>query len=126
LIDTVHQERRSLSMASLESTLRKLSRAYVSMEAKGANLTLIAKRRSAVRIGVESLDSEWHGGVFPYPHETIVIAKEVLRDCLPSIEAQLAKARKGSAQHTLNERRLDALNLAIASLEERLSLEGEP
>ncbi|MED1810807.1 hypothetical protein P4V15_19390 [Bacillus subtilis] len=47
-------------------------------------------------------------------------SKEVLQDIIPSIEKQIAKAKEGSSQKTLNERRLTALNLAIESLENRL------
>nr|WP_281235827.1 hypothetical protein [Bacillus paralicheniformis]MDI0241758.1 hypothetical protein [Bacillus paralicheniformis] len=47
-------------------------------------------------------------------------SKEVLQVSFQSIEKQIAKAKEGSPQKTLNERRLTALKLAIESLENRL------
>jgi hypothetical protein len=44
----------------------------------------------------------------------------MLQQIIPSIETQLVKAKKSSAQHTLIERRLEALGFAIASLEQRM------
>jgi len=47
-------------------------------------------------------------------------SKEVLQGIIPSIEKQIVKAKGGSSQKILNERRLTALKLAIESLEYRL------
>ena len=110
---TVSQEIQDLSIKSLESTFNKLSNAYKSMTEKGSNTTLVKKRRDAVKIGLESLKDVWSEGDFSYDEEIILTSKDVLQGVLPSIEKQIAKAKEGSSQKTLNERRLTALKLAI-------------
>ncbi|ATP41921.1 hypothetical protein CSE16_18885 [Solibacillus sp. R5-41] len=117
---TVSQETQKLSINSLESTLNKLSNAFKSMTEKGSNTTLVKKRRDAIKVGLKSLIEVWDGGDFPYDEEIILTSKDVLQSIIPSIEKQLAKAKEGSAQKTLNERRLIAIKLAIKSLENRL------
>ncbi|WP_338472690.1 hypothetical protein R4Z10_08150 [Niallia sp. XMNu-256] len=117
---TVSQETQDLSIRSLESTYNKLTNAYNSMTEKGSNTTLVLKRRDAVKIGLDSLTNTWKGTDFSYDKERILTAKEILQGLLPSIEKQTTKAKEGSSQKTLNERRLTALILAIESLENRL------
>jgi hypothetical protein len=117
---TVSQEIQDLSIKSLESTFNKLSNAYKSMIEKGSNTTLVKKRRNAVKVGLESLKGTWNGGDFFYDDEIILTSKDILQSVIPSIEKQIAQAKEGSSQKTLNERRLTALKLAIESLENRL------
>jgi hypothetical protein len=117
---TVSQEIQDLSIRSLESTINKLSNAFNSATEKGSNTTLVQKRLKAVKIGLESLRGTWNGEDFCYDEEIILTSKEVLQGLIPSIEKQIAKAKEGSSQKTLNERRLTALKLAIESLENRL------
>lgn len=117
---TVSQEIQVLSIKSLESTFNKLSNAYNTMTEKGSNTTLVKKRRDAVKIGLESLKGIWNGEDFFYDEEIILTSKEVLQNVIPSIEKQIAKAKEGSPQKTLNERRIIALQLAIESLNNRL------
>ena len=117
---TVSQEIQDLSIKSLESTFNKLSNAYKSMTEKGSNTTLVKKRQNAVKIGLESLKGTWNGEDFSYDEEIILTTKEVLQGVIPSVEKQIAKAKEGSSQKTLNEHRLTALKLAIQSLENRL------
>lgn len=119
-METVGKEVQDLSIASLESTRNKLSNAYKSMIAKGSNTTLVEKRASAVKIGLASLKNSWRGDEFGYDVESILISKEVLSSLIPAIEKQIAKAKDGSSQHTLNKRRVIALTLAIESLASRL------
>ena len=119
-METVSQEIQDLSIKSLESTFNKLSNAYKSMTEKGSNTSLVKKRRNAVKIGLDSLKDAWSEGDFSYDEESILTSKDVLQSLLPSIEKQIAKAKEGSSQKTLNERRLTALKLAIKSLENRL------
>ncbi|RUL47382.1 hypothetical protein [Lysinibacillus antri] len=116
----VSKEIQDMSIKSLESTFNKLSTAYKSMTEKGLNTTLVKKRRNAVKLGLESLNAFWNGGEFFYDKEIILTSKDILQSVMPSIEKQIAKAKGGSAQKTLNERRLIALKLAIESLENRL------
>lgn len=118
---TVSHEIQLLSLKSLESTFNKLSNAYRTMTEKDSNTTLVKKRRSAVKIGLESLKNTWNGEDFFYSEEIIIKSKEILESLIPSIEKQIAKAKDGSPQKTLNERRLTALKLAIESLNLRLS-----
>ncbi|ARF16088.1 hypothetical protein [Sporosarcina ureae] len=117
---TVSQEVQELSINSLESTLTKLSNAYTSMTEKGSNTALVKKRRDAIQVGLESLHDVWRDIDFFHNKEEILQSKKVLQSIVPSIEKQLAKAKDGSPQKTVNERRLIALKLAIESLENRL------
>lgn len=117
---TAGQEIQDLSIKSLESTFNKLSNAYKSMTENGSNTTLVKRRRNAVKIGLESLKGTWNGEEFSYDEEILLTSKKVLQSIIPSIEKQIAKAKEGSAQKTLNERRLTAFKLAIESLENHL------
>lgn len=117
---TVSQKTQDLSIKSLESTFNKLSNAYKSMTEKGSNTTLVIKRRNAVKIGLESLKNAWNMGGFSCDEEVILTSKDILQGLIPSIEKQIAKAKEGSSQKTLNKHRLTALKLAIKSLENRL------
>lgn len=119
-METVSQEIQDLSIRSLESTFNKLSNAYQSMTEKSSNTALVEKRGNAVRIGLESLKATWDGEDFCYEEDIILTSREVLQGLLPSIEKQIEKAKEGSSQKTLNERRLAALKLAIESLDDRL------
>lgn len=115
------QEIQEMSIKSLESTYNKLSTANQSMTEKGSNTTLVQKRRNAVKMGLESLREAWQTGDFSYGDEAVSASKEILQGLLPAIEKQIEKAKEGSSQKTLNERRLTALKLAIESLENRLT-----
>lgn len=117
----VSQEIQDLSVESLASTLRKLSNACQSMAGNGSSTTLVQKRQNAVKIGLESLKGVWRGEDFHNDERTMLDAKEILQKVIPSIERQIAKAKEGSPQKTVNERRLIALKLAIESLEDRLA-----
>lgn len=119
-MNSVNKETQAQSIKSLASTYTKLANAYKSMTEKGANTTLVQKRRDAIKIGLDSLKNTWNGEDFSYEEEVIRTAKDVLQNTIPSIEKQLAKAKDGSSQKTINERRLTALQLAIVSLENRL------
>ncbi len=116
----VSEKVRQLSIASLESTCRKLRNSYESAVNKNASTTLIEKRLNAVQMGLNSLQNMWEGKPMDADREKVIMSTTIIRGLLPSIERQLAKANNGSPQHTLNERRLVALQLAIESLEQRL------
>ncbi|PID25251.1 hypothetical protein [Sporosarcina sp. P7] len=117
---TVSPEVQELTIKSLESTHTKLSNAYKSMTEKGSNTTLVEKRRDAIKVGLESVKEVWTNIDFFYSKEEILQSKDILQSIIPSIEKQLAKAKDGSPQKTLNERRVTALKLAIESLADRL------
>lgn len=91
------------------------------MSEKGSNTTLVQKRRQAVEIGLKSLENTWYAEDFSYNEEMVLTSKETLQEILSSVEAQLIKAKIGSSQKTLLERRFIALELAIESLEKRLT-----
>lgn len=71
-------------------------------------------------IGIASLKEQWYGEDFSYDDEIIATSEDMLKSIVPSIETQIIKAKKGSPQITLNERRLRAFKLAIVSLNNRL------
>lgn len=119
-MQTVSKEIQEVSIKSLESTFNKLSNAYNSMTEKGSNTTLVKKRRDAIKIALESLKATWNGETFVCDEETILTSKKIIHSVIPSIEKQIIKAKEGSSQKTLNERRLNALKLAIQSLENHL------
>lgn len=121
---SVSQDIQDMSIKSLESTFKKLSNAYKSMTEKGSNTTVVKKRRDAVKVGIESLKGTWYGETFIYEKEVIITSKEILERVMPSIEKQIANAKEGSSQKTINERRITALKLAIDSLENRLESPG--
>lgn len=119
-MNTVSQEMQDMAIKSLESTYNKLTKSYISMSEKGANTILVIKRRDAVKVGLESLKCAWNGEDFFHDAEIIMASKAVLHSVLPSIEKQIKRAKEGSPQKTVNERRIIALKLAIRSLEERV------
>ena len=114
------KETQELVVKSLESTLHKLSKAAASVKEKGENTNLVEKRRDAIRIGLEILRDTWSDRTSVYDRNTILSTMVVLKDILPSIERQLLKAKKGSAQETLGKRRHLAISLALETLEEHL------
>ncbi|WP_322907066.1 hypothetical protein [Paenibacillus campi] len=116
----VSEEIQYMSIVSLESTYTKLLHAHQSTVAKGSSTTRIAKRLRAVKIGLDSVKEMWRGERFEYDEAGILASKQMLKSILPSIEQQIAKAKQGSPQKTLNEHRLTALQLAIESLKSRL------
>lgn len=120
-MENVNEEVRDISIKSLESTYSKLLNAYQSMTDKGSNTSLVEKRRDAVKLSLDSLKNAWDGVEFTYTKKEILKSREVLQGLMPSIEKQIAKAKDGSPQKTLNERRLIALKLAAESLENRIN-----
>lgn len=121
LLQSFSQETPNLSIQALKSTLNKLSNAYTSMSEKSSNTTLVQKRRQAVEIGMKSLRNVWGAEDFSYNEEMILSSKETLQELLPSVKTQLSKAKTGSSQKTLLERRVTAIELAIESLDNRLT-----
>lgn len=117
----VSEDIQQLTLKSLRSTLSKLSKAEVGMTEKGSNTTLVRKRREAVRIGLESLLGIWANGAFDYEADLIRDARATLLSAIPSLESQIAKAKPGSPQKTVNERRITAFRVALDSLEDRLA-----
>ncbi len=71
-------EIQDLSIKSLDSTLNKLSTAYKSMTEKVSNISLVKKRRNAVKIGLESFKDDWKGEAFFYDEEIILAPLRIL------------------------------------------------
>ena len=120
-IQGASEETQRVVINSLESTLRKLEKSLSTVMKKDGNTQLVTKRRDAVQIGYHSLVSMWKNENFDSCEEIILSTQTELHAILRAIEKQLVKAKKSSAQQTLNERRHLALTLAIVSLEARLS-----
>ncbi|WP_212745606.1 hypothetical protein [Marinilactibacillus psychrotolerans] len=116
-IDT---ELKKNSIKSLDSTLKKLEKAYIKMNDEGKNITVVRKRRNSIKIGLDSLQNDWEDHDFNYSKEDIFLAIEVLYSLKPSIQKQIDKVDGSSSQKTLNEKRLKAINLSISSLEKRM------
>lgn len=95
---TVNEEIQEMTIKSLESIFNKLSAAYQTMSKKGANTTLVKKRRDAVEIGLESLKENWCDGDFTYEEDSFAAAQSILQSLIPSIEAQLVKVKESNAQ----------------------------
>jgi len=112
----VSPEHQRLLIQSMQSTLKKLENAYNNMIGKGANPTLIKKRRDAVKIALDSLENAWQGAEFPYEMLDILEARTVLVGILPSVKQQFDNAKEGSPQKTLLERRIASIEAAIEAL----------
>lgn len=122
VMKNINHEDKDASIKSLESTYSKLSNAYKTMSDKRSNLTLVEKRRDAVKVGLDSLENIWNDKEFLYSKEEVLESREILKNLMPSIEKQIAKAGKSSPQKTVNERRLIALELAVEALDNLLKV----
>lgn len=105
------------SIESLQSTIRKMEKALAQMRQKGANTTLIEKRLKATHIALALLEQVWQQKPHAYTEEAVWAARDVLVGLLPSIESSYASAKMGSAQKTLLERRIRALDLAVQAID---------
>lgn len=119
-MNNIDSELKKNSIKSLDSTLKKLEKAYIKMNDEGKNITVVRKRRNSIKIGLDSLQNDWEDHDFNYSKEDIVLAIEVLYSLKPSIQKQIDKVDGFSSQKTLNEKRLNAINLSIKSLEKRM------
>lgn len=113
----VNLEHQTLLIKSMQSTLSKLENAYKDMIEKDLNTTLVKKRRDAVKIALDSLENAWHGTEFSHETENILEARNVLNGILPSVEKQYEKAKEGSSQKTLLERRIASFEAALEALD---------
>lgn len=120
-METVSTEARSEAIKSFQSTIRKCENALAQMTKKGSNTALLKKRLNALKIGLAVLENAWFEKRHPYTSGNLAEARQVLNGLLPSIEHSCAKSKPGSPQHTLLERRLQSLDLAIQALDDFLS-----
>ncbi|NYF26059.1 hypothetical protein [Sporosarcina sp. JAI121] len=106
------------SIKSFQSTISKLENALATMTQKGANTTLIKKRLRAVYIGLAMLEDVWDQRPHTNTREDLAEARNVLTGLFPSIEGIYVKAKAGSPQRTLLERRIKALELAVQAIDD--------
>lgn len=104
------------SIESFQSTIRKCENALIQMTEKGSSTLLLTKRLKALRIGLAVLEYEWEKKPLVYSKDELAEAQKVLAGLVPSIESSFAKSKQGSPQHTLLERRLKSLELALYTL----------
>ncbi|KAB2333977.1 hypothetical protein [Bacillus mesophilum] len=109
------------SLKSMQSTIKKLEKAYVQMNEKGANTTLVKKRLDACKIGLAVLESDWNGITHLYSQADLKDARKALLALIPSIESSYARSKAGSPQRTLLERRLKALDFVDEAMKEQLT-----
>ncbi|MCQ4088428.1 hypothetical protein [Saccharibacillus sp. JS10] len=106
------------SIQSFHSTIRKLENAKAQMTEKGANITLVTKRLQALYVGLSVLELVWNKTPHSYNQEEITAARNVLAGLLPSVNSSYDKAKEGSPQKTLLQRRIKSLELAIQAIDE--------
>ena len=99
-----------VSIASLESAIRKTRKALLQMSRKGADTLLVEKRLKALEIGLAALE----GKDAP---ENPVEARGILEGLLPSMKEIRGRMKSGSAQETLLNRRIQAIETAMELLE---------
>lgn len=109
------------SIESFMSTIQKCENALLQMTDKGSSTTLLTNRLIAFQIGLAILMFEWEQKPLQYTKVELTEAKKVLTGLLPSIENSFAKTRPGSPQHTLLERRMKSLQLALLALNSHCS-----
>lgn len=107
------------SIKSFQSTISKCENALAQMTQKGSNTALLKKRLKAFYIGLAMLENGWSQRPHHYTQEDLAEARHVLAGLLPSIENMYAKAKAGSPQRTLLERRFKSLKLAIQAIDDR-------
>lgn len=117
-MENVSNEDKLESINSLQSTISKLKNALSQMTQKGANTTLVKKRLKAVSIGLAMLENIWEQKPHDYTQEDLTESRDVLTGLLPSIKSQYDKAKVGSPQKTLLERRIKSLERSIKAIDE--------
>lgn len=118
-MNNVTDVEKSESIKSFQSTINKLENANAQMTKKGANITLTTKRLKALYIGLAILDFVWNKRPHGHKQEEIIVARNVLAGLLPSIKSSYDKAREGSPQKTLLQRRIRSLELAIQATDDQ-------
>lgn len=110
------------SIASFESTIRKLESALAKMTEQGSNTTVVARRLEANRIGLAVLNHCWLNCELPYTTDELASARDVLDKVLPSVRTQYDKFEGGgSPQKTVTERRIRACERAIQLTDQLLA-----
>jgi len=105
-VTEISEQKKMESIYSYQSTIRKMEKALAGMEKKGSDLKLIRRRLESVRIGLAALEYAWSDQALRYHPEEMKEAREVLSKLLPSMDSTYLKAKEGSPQRTLLERRI--------------------
>ncbi|MEK3902818.1 MULTISPECIES: hypothetical protein [unclassified Paenibacillus] len=116
-MEEISNEEQLQSIASMQSTIRKLESALTQMISSGSNTTLVQKRLNAMHIGLAVLDNVWNEKPLSYTPAELAEARHVLLGLTPSVESSYAKSKAGSPQRTLLERRLQALGQVIQAMD---------
>ncbi|MBM7620092.1 hypothetical protein JOC95_001944 [Bacillus tianshenii] len=111
-MENISNEVRSQSIKAFQSTIRKCENALTKMSLQGSNTTLLTKRLKALQVGLAMLETAWNQTPHPYTDEEIAEARLVLTGLFPSLHNSFDKAKPGSPQRTLLERRIRAMELA--------------
>lgn len=117
-MDHVTNAHKQESIKSFQSTIRKSENALAQMTQKGANTTLLEKRLKALYVGLAMLEYVWKERPHHYTQEDLAEARHILLGLFPSIKTIYAKAKAGSPQHTLLERRIKSLELAVQAIDD--------
>ena len=123
-MENISGEVKRQSIASLQSTIRKLEKGLAQMSQKGANTTLIEKRLRAHHIALAVLEFVWQQKPHSFHEEDLEEARNTLSGLFPSIQSNLAKAKPGSPQRTLLERRKKAMELANQAMDAGITEEA--
>ncbi|WKA49342.1 hypothetical protein QWY22_10525 [Planococcus liqunii] len=106
------------SIRSFRSTISKCENAWIQMNEKGSNTTLLEKRLNALKVGLAVLENAWHEQTHQYTSEELAEARIILKILVPSIEHSYARLKPGSPQRTLLERRKKSLDQAIQEIDD--------
>lgn len=116
-MENVSNEVKLESISAFQSAIRKSENALASMMQQGANTTLLTKRLKALQIGLALLGTAWNQIPHHYTGDEIAKARKVLTGLFPSLQNSYDKAKPGSPQKTLLERRIKAMELAVEAMD---------
>jgi len=116
-MENVSNQEKFESIKAFRSAIRKSENALANMVQKGAKTTLIIKRLKALQIGLALLETAWNQRPHAYTDEEVAEARNVLTGLFPSLHNSYDKAKPGSSQKTLLERRIKAMELAVRAME---------
>ncbi|MGM0837267.1 MAG: hypothetical protein ACQEV7_14015 [Bacillota bacterium] len=116
-MEYVSNEDKLQSIKAFQSTIHKSENALAKMTQQGSNTTLLTKRLKALQIGLAMLETAWNQRTHLYTVEEIIVARNVLTGLFPSLQNSYDKAKPGSPQRTLLERRIRAWELSVQAME---------
>lgn len=120
-MENISEETKSEAIQSIQSTIQKSEKALIRMNQNISNTTVVQKRLDSLRVGLAVLEYLWYQRPHIYTRNNLAEARNVLIELLPSIERIYEESKPGSPQHTLLNRRIKALKLAIQGIDELFS-----